>query len=249
MRQIDCTIERRLLVNYRLEPDVLGQLLPDGLRPQIVQGVAVGGVCFLRLAKLRPAGIPSWAGMRTENVAHRFAVEWKGPDGWMAGVYVPRRETNSRFAAWSGGRVFPGIYRHAQFLVAETGETYHVDVRSDDGDMHVAVRAHETTQLSGSLFSGVSEAMAFFRSAPSSISPNETGTCLEGVTLECTRWVAKPLEVDEIHSSLFDDRRVFPDGTVSLDSALVMRDLDSRFSVDDRRHELVRQTDPSVAGV
>lgn len=69
------TIERRLLVNFRLDPEAAARILPAGMRPDLVHGYAVGGICLIRLAKLRPVGFPSVVGIRTENAAHRIAVE------------------------------------------------------------------------------------------------------------------------------------------------------------------------------
>jgi len=92
-------IERRLLVNYRVDPEVAASLLPAPLRPQLVNGWAVAGVCLIRLRRLRPRGLPGWAGMRTENAAHRVAAEWDGTGGRQSGVYIPRRDTSSRPSA------------------------------------------------------------------------------------------------------------------------------------------------------
>ena len=79
-------IERRLLVNYRVDPEVAAKLLaplqlPAPLRPQLVNGWAVAGICLIRLGRLRPSRLPGWAGMRTENAAHRIAVEWDSTGG------------------------------------------------------------------------------------------------------------------------------------------------------------------------
>ena len=41
-------IERRLLVNYRVDPGVARSLLPAPLRPQVVNGWAVAGICLIR---------------------------------------------------------------------------------------------------------------------------------------------------------------------------------------------------------
>jgi len=38
--------ERRLLVNYRVDPDVAATLLPAPLRPKLVNGWAVAGICL-----------------------------------------------------------------------------------------------------------------------------------------------------------------------------------------------------------
>ena len=116
---IESTIERRLLVNYRIEPEVVARQLPEPFRPLVVSGWAIGGVCFIRLGRIRPARVPAAFGMTTENAAHRFAVEWEDDDGRYLGVYVPRRDTNSRITSRVGGSIFPGDYRLARFDVTE----------------------------------------------------------------------------------------------------------------------------------
>jgi hypothetical protein len=45
-------------------------------RPQLVHGWAVAGICLIRLGRLRPSRVPSAVGLRSENAAHRIAVEW-----------------------------------------------------------------------------------------------------------------------------------------------------------------------------
>ena len=42
--RIDCTIQRRLLVNYRIDPQLVAGQLPAPFRPQIVSG-GPSGVC------------------------------------------------------------------------------------------------------------------------------------------------------------------------------------------------------------
>ena len=49
------TVERRLLINYRLNPAVARPLLPSALRPQLVGGRAVAGIYLLRLGAMRCA--------------------------------------------------------------------------------------------------------------------------------------------------------------------------------------------------
>ena len=61
------TIERHLLVNYRVRPSALERLLPAGFRPQLVNGVGVAGICLIRLGQLRPAGLPRTIGLTTED--------------------------------------------------------------------------------------------------------------------------------------------------------------------------------------
>ncbi len=42
-------IDRRILANYRVEPDALRELLPEPFEPQTVDGWGIGGICLIRL--------------------------------------------------------------------------------------------------------------------------------------------------------------------------------------------------------
>ena len=179
---VQCTIERRLLVNFRIAPEVLARQLPHPLRPLDVNGWAVGGVCFLRLGRLRPERAPRWVGLTTENVAHRYAVEWDVDGGVRSGVYVPRRDTDSRLVSWSGGRVFSGRYDLAAFQVVEHGSRTQIEIHSRDGAVDLSVDAAESDNLESVLFSSVEDAMAFFKRGSLSYSPGED--CFDGVELD-----------------------------------------------------------------
>ena len=113
------TIERRLLVNYRVDPEVLAAHLPAPFRPQVVHGVGIAGICLIRLGHLRPQGLPAAMGTTTENAAHRIAVECDGDAGREHGVYIPRRDSSSRLTALVGGRLFPGEHHRGRFSVHE----------------------------------------------------------------------------------------------------------------------------------
>ena len=109
-------IARRLLVNYRVEPQTLEWLLPAPFRPKLVAGFAVAGICLIRLEQMRPEFLPSFVGVASENAAHRIAVEWTDADGSVReGVYIPRRDTSSRLNTLVGGRLFPCMHHHADF--------------------------------------------------------------------------------------------------------------------------------------
>ena len=159
-------MERRILVNYRVDPDLLSSYLPAPFRPALVGGHGVAGICLIRLGRTRPAGLPA-AGLRSENAAHRVAVCWDGPDGPVDGVYIPRRDTSSRLAALAGGRLFPGYLHLARFRAHEDGEGYQIQVASRDGMVHIEVEAHRAGELPpGSIFTSLDAASGFFRCAP-----------------------------------------------------------------------------------
>ncbi len=101
-------IDRRILVNFHVDPDVLAKVLPQPFRPKLVNGVGVAGVCLIRLKHIRPRFWPAMLGVSSENAAHRIAVQWEAGDELREGVYIPRRDTSSRLNSLVGGRLFPG---------------------------------------------------------------------------------------------------------------------------------------------
>ncbi len=221
------TIERRLLVNYRVDPDALARFVPVPFRPQLVAGVGIAGICLIRLGDLRPSGVvPRALGLTTENAAHRVGVEWDEPDGIRRGVYIPRRDSASRLTALVGGRIFPGAHHRARFMVDEGAGRWAVSFASRDGAAAVRVKAHLARDWpAGSVFLSMAEASAFFERAPLGYSPSHRGDRLDGLALRCRQWRVMPLAVEEVRSTFFDDRRRFPEGTVEFDSALAMLDV------------------------
>ncbi|GAA0304752.1 DUF2071 domain-containing protein [Streptomyces polychromogenes] len=219
-------IERRLLVNYRVAPEAAARLLPEPLRPQLVNGYAVAGICLLRLGSVRPTWAPAAVGMRSENVAHRIAVEWDGPEGVETGVYIPRRDTASRLNAWAGGRLFPGEHGRADFEVDETPDRVRVALATRDGDTQVDVTVDLSDELRGSeLFADLAEASRFFQQGSKGLSPTSNGRHLEGMRLSTNAWRVEAGRAVSATSSFFDDPDLFPPGTATLDCALVMRNV------------------------
>jgi hypothetical protein len=222
--KVDCTIERRLLLNYRVGPELIAPHLPVGFRPQAISGWAVGGVCLIRLAHTRPTGFPGWIGLGSENVAHRFAVEWDDGGGPQVGVYIPRRDTNSRVVAVAGGPIFPGFHHRSRFSVMERSDEIHISVDSFDREVHLYVDARPADRLDSQLFDSVEDAMEFFKQGSVGWSPSSAGI-LDQVRLVSDRWTAKPVTVSRVASSLFDDPNLFPPDRCHFDSALLMKNL------------------------
>ena len=219
-------MQRRILVNYRVDPDVLASTLPSPFRPLVVGGYGVAGICLIRLGGVRPAGIPGLLGLVSENAAHRIAVEWDTPDGPQPGVFIPRRDTSSRVAAFAGGRLFPGRQHRADFRVHEAAGHYRVELTSRDQQTQVVVAAHMAAAvMTGSLFEDTAAASAFFRSGPVAYTATPQRSTFDGVELRTESWHLRPLQVDDIRSSYFEDPGRFPPGSAALDSAFLMADL------------------------
>jgi hypothetical protein len=216
-------IERRVLLNYQVEPEVLTALLPAPFRPKLMRGKGVAGICLIRLRQVRPRPLPAVIGLASENAAHRVAVEWDGPDGTCEGVFVARRDTSSPFNVFSGGRLFPGFQRRARFQVREWGDGLSLSVSSRDGP-RIAVRASVAQALPPtSLFTSLGEASEFFRHGSLGYSSTGRPGSFDGMELRATGWRVEPLAVDLVESSYFDDPSRFPEGSIAFDSALLMR--------------------------
>jgi len=218
------TIQRRLLVNYRVDPEVIARLLPAPFRPQLVNGFAVAGICLIRLGSMRPAGLPARLGLTSENAAHRIAVEWDSSDGPRTGVYIPRRDSSSLVNVAVGGRIYPGAQHHARFQVAETEDDLHVAFTARDGSVAVALDVHVTAELPGcQLFADTAAASAFFEQGSLGFSATGDPSRFDGLALHSTAWKVDPAVAVRAESSFFADRTLFPEGSVELDCALVMR--------------------------
>lgn len=220
-------IKRRILVNYRVEPEVLARTLPAPFRPKVVGGVGIAGICLIRLTHIRPRHLPPWLGISSENAAHRIAVEWDENGEIREGVYVRRRDTNSRLNALAGGRVFPGIHHRARFVVKEASDRFEIAMRSIDGQTAISLQARMADELSSSsLFDSLAVASDFFQAGSLGYSATLDSRRFQGMELCCRQWQMRPLEVTDVRSSYFDDESLFPKGSIHFDSALLMRDIE-----------------------
>ncbi|MEM9188827.1 MAG: DUF2071 domain-containing protein [Myxococcota bacterium] len=219
-------IERRVLVNYRLDPRVAERALPAPFRPMLHDGAAMAGICLIRLGRVRPEGVCDWVGLRSENAAHRFAVTFETAGRPQSGVYVPRRDTDSRLNRWAGGRIFPGEQNLADFDCREEGDTYRIALESRDGKTQLSVAGTLAKALpKTSVFSSLDEASRFFESGSLGYSATGEPGVYHGLELACDGWRVEALDVQEVYSSYFENSPEFPEGSVVFDHALLMRDI------------------------
>ncbi|MFZ4261591.1 DUF2071 domain-containing protein [Sphingobacterium sp. HJSM2_6] len=213
-------IERRILINYVAEPEVIEKILPKPFRPKLFNGKAIVGICLIRLKNIKPKGLPDFLGLKSENGAHRFAVEWDEDGETKEGVYIPRRDSNLRLNTLVGGRVFPGKHYYAKFHVQEENNHYHIDFLSSD-QTAISIDAKLTDKLdTTSIFKSLDQVSDFFEKG--SIGYSMNGKVLEGLQLNVYHWSIKPLEVMQVKSSFFEDEQVFPKGSIHFDHAILM---------------------------
>jgi hypothetical protein len=224
---IQGVIRRRVLVNFRVHPEVMARNIPPRSEPKLVGGHAVAGICLIRLEHIRPLGTASSVGISSENAAHRVAARWTTPDGIRReGVYIPRRDTNSPLVLAAGGRIFPGEHHRARFDTKDDGTNIDLGVASDDGLIKVHVSGRSATELPlTSGFASVGDASSFFEACSLGYSATRKGKRLEGLQLHTNAWHLDPLAITAVFSSFFGDEAAFPKGSVEFACGLIMRDI------------------------
>ena len=217
-------INRRILINFNADPKVVEKIIPFPFRPKIYQGKAIVVICLIRLKDIKPKGMPDFVGINSENGAHRIAVEWDQNGETKSGVYIPRRDTSSRFNTLVGGRVFPGRHYLAKFHVKEEQGNYQINFKSSD-DTEISIDANETEILTpNSIFGTLANASEFFAAGDLGYSPN--GDRFDGLRLNAYHWKVRALHVLTVRSSFFEDKAIFPTGSVTFDNALLMTNIE-----------------------
>ena len=221
-------IDRRILINFTIDPDIAKAIIPSPFKPKIVEERAIAGICLIRLKQVRPKGLPAFIGIGSENGAHRIAVEWEEDNQLKEGVYIPRRDTSSLFNMVAGGRIFPGRHFRAKFDVREGGGNYHIAFKSIDGTTISIDAVVKETFEDQSIFKDLDTASAFFKAGSTGYSPN--GGRYEGLLLKTHKWEVRPLAVSNVASSYFENKQLFPAGSAIFDNALLMENIPHEWS-------------------
>lgn len=221
-------IERRILVNYTADPTFIQPILPSPFRPKIYNGKAIVGICLIRLKDIKPKGFPDFVGVNSENAAHRIAVEWEENGITKEGVYIPRRDTNLWLNSIVGGRIFPGKHYFAKFEVEESSTDFHLAYTSADATTLELDAKLSTNFNENSIFGSLENVSRFFQNGSVGYSPN--GNCFEGLKLNAYSWEVQPLDIKYIKSSFFEDTSVFPEGSIQLDNAILMQNIEHEWN-------------------
>ncbi len=220
--EIEGIIDRRILINFRVDKNVLENYLPYPFKPKTVKGKGVAGICLIRLKNIRPKGFPAFLGISSENGAHRIAVEWNENGKTKEGVFIPRRDTSSRINAFAGGRLFPGTHHLSNYSVKESDGKYFVKFENKDGT-YLQIEAKKSINFStNSIFDKLEEASEFFERGSLGYTPNKEEKCFDGIELNIHNWEVTPMEVQSVKSSFFEDNTTFPEGSYEFDNALLM---------------------------
>ena len=216
-------IDRRILINYRIRPDVVKSLLPPHLEPLVINGYASGGICLLRLKDIGLKYSPSFLRINSENAAHRFLVTLKENGQMRNGVYIPRRDTDSMLNVLLAGKIFSWPHFPAIFHVTERNGEYSVSMQGKDGQTKLQVDAERGDCFpSNSMFESIDHASSCFRDCPTGVSPSMKPGRFKTIELKTKTWNVSPLVVHDLKSSYFEDRSLFPKEAIHFDNALLI---------------------------
>ena len=219
-------IRRRILANFRVEPQVIQRQLPSRFRPKLQGGFAVAGICLIRLEHIRPRFVPESVGLNSENAAHRVAVLWDEDGATREGVFISRRDTNSQLNHLLGGRIFPGEHHQASFTISELESEIKLSLESADATVVVKLEGNMAQALPAtSVFSSLAEASRFFEGGSLGYSVTHDPNRLDGLNLKTRQWQVEPLELKTIYSSYFSDEQRFPKSSIEFDHALIMKNV------------------------
>jgi len=223
-------IRRRILANFRIDPQIMQRQLPERFRPKLHDGCAVAGICLIRLEHIRPRFLPAILGVSSENAAHRVAVLWDEDGQTREGVFISRRDTNSHLNHFLGGRVFPGEHHQASFSVVELGSEIKLSMKSEDSVTAVEIEGETASTLPpSSIFKCLHEASSFFETGSLGYSVTSDSNRLDGLKLETKDWRVEPLLIERAYSSYFSDKNKFPKDSIEFDHALIMRNVSHRW--------------------
>jgi hypothetical protein len=216
---IEGICQRRVIINYRVDPDFIAKQLPAHFTPLLVKDYAIAGICLIRLKEMRPMGFPKQLGFSSENAAPRIAVQWKENGISVPGAYIPQRYSSSSINSAVSGYFFPALFQHADFQCIESDDQYKIQVIANDG-FKLEIDAHKTDQLQPeSVFNSTEQASDFIKNAVIAYSPAQQKGRLNAIQLKTYSWKAEPLKLDLLRYNIIE---AFPKGVATFDSALLM---------------------------
>jgi|GEM_PF-1202959 Uncharacterized conserved protein (COG2071). len=211
--------DRRVILNWRVDPKLIAKQLPHPFRPRLVNGKAIVGIDVLKLFDMRPTGFPSFAGFATENAVDRISVEWEEGGSTVQGLFVPNRYSPSAVNALvSIARLFPTVFKHATFDFEERNGKFRISLIM--GGNRLEMEAKESDQLEAkSVFKTAQSASDFHRDSKISYSPSHDSDIFDAVYLKTLDWNATPLKVHSLSYTFIE--RAYPGA--EFDSALIMK--------------------------
>jgi hypothetical protein len=197
---------------YRVDPRLVGELLPKTLSPRLRSGHAIASVCYTRLGpalfRRRSEGESG-----SDHLAYRLAVE--RADGSPA-TWIARRETSSWLEARCGGKLLGGEYGRSRFRVQESAFGLELSVDGERGEAFY-LRGEVAAEARGSLFPNA-QALGGFLDESRPVRPYDVFAPEADELDLAEHFCPEPLCVFEARTSFLSEPPFGP-GAAELDSA------------------------------
>lgn len=96
----------------------------------------------------------------------------------------------------------------------ETEKNYHIAFKSSDNTSLLIDAKVSDKFNNGSVFENLETASEFFENGDICFSPK--GNKFQGLKLQTFNWSVRPMEVLNVKSSFFENKNLFPQGSISL---------------------------------
>lgn len=228
------TFRDAVVLTYAFPEEILRSLVPAALALETRGDLAFVAVAVVDMQRLRPSGLPRWAGTDALFVGYRVFVRTKLSDGRLRrGLKVLRTDVN-RAHLLVGTRL---LTRYDTGLVSaswhRSGHQQAVGVRSRWRGANLNVETSldvPSTPPPGSPFSSWSEAAPFSGPLPWTFAPDETGSSAVAVKGVRSDWRPQPLTVRS-HAVDFFSHPPFHGHRPVLASAFHVADIDYSWAV------------------
>jgi len=185
----------RLLILYRVAPELVQSRLPAALSPVTVRGSALVALEYTRLERRATDWLPAGIAPGRDHLELRYVVERNGRKPRRTSDYVLERHTSSPLGASWAAR-----FGHAQAHLCEARlelDEARLRLRVTSADVEqLFLSAELAGELRGSLFAHARAARELLREPR-----------------------LQPIRVLELRARPFDDPALFPAGSASYDSA------------------------------
>ena len=201
-------MEECVLLAYRTPAASVRALLPRGLELLTRGEWAFWNVMACRIDGMRPAGLPSWLGVRYRHVAYRLYAQARLASGQsQRGLFFVHSDVDHRALAAVGNRVADFRMHAASIDLRVTADDVSLDVESRVAGARLRARRAKAARLAaGSPFTSVADASAFLEYAPIGLAIDATGgnVKLAEVSRDESLWREEPLDVIETRWSFLD---------------------------------------------
>ncbi len=204
-----------VLVNFAVDPQVMGGLLPPRISPDLYRDEAFLSVVIAEMEKMRPAFVPRAFGITYNQVVYRAVVRCNGERG----VHFLRSDADNRLMCLAGNLLTFFRFNYSRVRQKLEKERFYFDLESRD---HADI--HATFDLSGrsrilpptSRFRSLEDAQDFLVELYAAFASDLRYT--SAVRIERGEWSVAVVEDLRRVYEFMNGSSLFPAGSATIDS-------------------------------